>query len=373
MEIKGLLSIGFSDVIGTAISATFWFFLATLIEPDEFGQIFYFLGIAGMASYISLIGTQNTIIVYVAKKIKIQSTLALLSLIVGGISSIVIIMIFYRIDVSLILLGYIINTLALGDLLGRKLYKSYSKYFLIQKILTLVLGFGFYYLFDVQGIIFALALSYIAYAVRVFKGFRETKIDFSLLKPRFGFISNNYMMVLAEGSKTQMDKLIIAPLLGFSLLGNYALALQIVGVMLMFTTIVFKYTLSHDASGNANKKLKEISLLVSVGIVITAYLLSPIVIPEFFPKYSESVEAIQIMGLSIVPATISAIYTSKFLGLEKSKFVLTSKIVSLITIIVGMIVLGSILGITGLAIAFVLSISIEAMIFILINIKLKQR
>ncbi len=371
--INGLIKIGYTDVIGTIISATFWFFLATFIEPDEFGEIFYFLGIAGIAAYISLIGTQSTIIVYVAKKVKIQPTLYLLSLIAGGISSIIIIMIFYRVDVSLILLGYIINTLALGDLLGKKSYSSYSKYFLIQKILTLVLGFGFYYLFGVQGVIFALALSYIAYTFRVLKGFRETKIDFSLLKPRFGFIANNYMMVLAQGSKTHMDKIIIAPLLGFSLLGNYALAIQVVGVMFMFTTIVFKYTLSHDATGNANKKLKEILLLLSVGITAIAYLFSPIVIPEFFPRYFESIVAIQIMSLGIVPATISTIYASKFLGLEKSKFVLISKITSLITTIVSMIILGSILGITGLAIAFVLSASVEAIIFILINRKLDQR
>jgi len=371
--VKGLLKIGFTDIIGTAISAIFWFFLATIIEPNEFGEIFYFIGIAGIASYISLIGTQNTIVVYVAKKIKIQPTLYLLSFIVGGISSLIIIMIFYRVDVSLILLGYIINTLALGDLLGKKLYNSYSKYFLTQKILTLVLGFGFYYLFDVQGIIFALAISYSAYTIRVFKGFRESKINFSLLKPRFGFIANNYIMVLSQGSKTQIDKLIIAPLLGFSLLGNYALALQVVGVMYIFTTILFKYTLSQDATGNPNYKLKKYILLLSVGIGISGYIFSPVVIPEFFPKYSEAVEAIQIMGFSVVPATISTIYTSKFLGLEKSRFVLVSKLASLITIIVGMIILGSNMGITGLAIAFVLATSIEAIIFVLINIKLDKR
>jgi len=68
--VKGLLSIGVADIVGTSISATFWFFLASFIEPDEFGEIFYFLGIAAIVSYIALIGTQNTIIVYVAKKIK---------------------------------------------------------------------------------------------------------------------------------------------------------------------------------------------------------------------------------------------------------------------------------------------------------------
>ena len=373
MNLKGLLSIGVADIVGTAISATFWFFLASFIEPDEFGEIFYFLGIAAIVSYISLIGTQNTIIVYVAKKIKIQSTFSILSLIVGGISSIVLIMIFYRVDVSLILLGYIFNTLALGDLLGKKLYSNYSKYFLIQKILTLFLGFTFYYLFGIEGIIFALAISYVAYAFRVIKGFKETKIDFSLLKTRYGFIGNNYIMILAQGSKSHIDKLIIAPLLGFSLLGNYALAAQVVGIMFMFTTIVFKYTLSHDATGNPNYKLKKITILFSIGIAILGYLLSPIVIPEFFPKYSESVEAIQIMGLSVVPATIGTIFTSKFLGLEKSKIVLVTKIVSLTTIILGTIILGTIFGITGLAIAFVLSTSVEAVMFTLINIKVKQR
>jgi len=68
--VKGILSIGISDIIGTGISGSFWFILASLIEPNEFGEIFYYIGIATIVSYISLIGTQNTIIVYVAKKVK---------------------------------------------------------------------------------------------------------------------------------------------------------------------------------------------------------------------------------------------------------------------------------------------------------------
>lgn len=371
MKKSGLVSIGFADIVGTGISAIFWFYIATVIEPEDFGEIFYFIGIAALASYISLIGTQNTIVVYVAKKIKIQSTLSLLSLIAGGISFVVIFLIFYRVDASLILIGYIINTLAIGDLLGRKLYKSYSKYFLIQKILTLVLGLTFYYLFDVQGILFALALSYVAYTIRVYKGFKNSKIDFSLLKTRFGFITNNYTMILAQGSRTQIDKLIIAPLLGFSLLGNYALSLQIIGVMFIFTTIIFKYTLSQDATGEPNKKLKKISILLSIIIAILGFSLSPIVIPELFPKYLEAIDAIQIMSLSVIPTNISMILTSKFLGLEKSKIVLTSKVISLISIIIGMVILGSIFGIMGLAIAFVISSIIEATSLGIMNSKIK--
>ena len=42
-RLHGLLSIGSSDIIGTGLSATFWLFLATLIEPDAYGNLFYFI------------------------------------------------------------------------------------------------------------------------------------------------------------------------------------------------------------------------------------------------------------------------------------------------------------------------------------------
>ena len=79
---KDLTSIGFSNVIGTAISAIFWLYLASLILPESYGEIHYFLGIAGMAQVISLIGATNTLTVYTAKNVKIQSTLFLLSIFV---------------------------------------------------------------------------------------------------------------------------------------------------------------------------------------------------------------------------------------------------------------------------------------------------
>ena len=372
MKISGLIKIGFAEILGTGISAIFWLYMATVIEPDDFGEIFYFIGIAALAGIFSLIGTQNTLVVYIAKKIKIQSTLNFISLIAGGISFIVIIIIFNRLDASLLILGYVVNTLAIGDLLGRNLHKSYAKYFLTQKILTLVLGFSFYYLFDVQGIIYALVLSYAAYSIRVYKGLKESKIDFSQLKPRLGFIGNNYGMVLVNSSKNQVDKIIIAPLLGFSILGNYALALQIVGIMLILTSIVFKYILSQDAVGIRNNNLKRLVFLSSIIITILGYLFSPIIIYELFPKYNEAADAIQIMSFLVIPSTISMIYTSKFLGLEKSRFVIISKIVSLISIIIGMAVLGPMFGIIGLAISYVLSVTVEAMIFILIDFKLKS-
>lgn len=371
--LKGLAAIGSADVIGSGISAIFWLYLASLINPENYGEIHYYLGIAGVASYISLVGAQNTIIVYSAKNVKIQSTLNFISLIVGTISSLTIIFIFYRIDAGIVLLGYIINTLAIGDLLGKRLYSNYTKYVLVQKILTLVLGIGFFYIFGADRVIYALAISYIFYIIRIYRVFKESKINFTLLKPRVGFIANNYVMSLIGGFSGQIDKIIIVPLLGFTILGNYSLALQVVAVLMVFSGFVFKYLLSQDSIKNQNIKLRKISIFVSGGIAVLSIILSPHIIPTLFPNYVQVVDAIQIMNLGVISGTITILYTSKFLGLEKSKFVLIGSLLSLITIVIGIILLGDIYGITGIAVAFVLSSSVNAVFLTTMNriIKLK--
>ena len=82
-KVSGLLSITTADIVGAGITAIFWFILAALMLPEEYGQIHYFMGIAGLAYGISLIGTSEVVTVYVAKKIQLQSTLVFLGLIVG--------------------------------------------------------------------------------------------------------------------------------------------------------------------------------------------------------------------------------------------------------------------------------------------------
>ena len=73
-RIKELVTLGSGDVIGSVLSAIFWFYLASQIKPDAYGEIHWFLGIVGIFSYVALFGTLNTITVYSAKNIKIQST-----------------------------------------------------------------------------------------------------------------------------------------------------------------------------------------------------------------------------------------------------------------------------------------------------------
>ena len=362
---KDLMSIGTANFFGSGISAIFWFSLASLINPEEYGQIHYFLAIAGMAQLLSLISTTNALQVYVAKNIKIHSTLFFISIIAGIVSSLVVFLFFSRTDTSLLVLGYIIFELSNGFLLGKKLFSNYAKFFLTQKILTVIFGFGLYFTFGVDGIIFGLVLSYVPYIWILVNEFRNTRIDFSLLKPRKGFLINNYGINISSAVGGQMDKLIIAPILGLELLGNYSLAMQFLVILLLLPTTVFKYLLTQDSSGKNTKNLKKNTIFASVGLATFGIVILPMIIPILFPNYIDTVIAIQIISVAIIPSTIGIFYDSKLLSIEKSKFLVIGKGIGLFTMISGFVILGPIYGIIGLAVTLVISSCLQTLVVII--------
>jgi len=368
---KGLLSIGFADIVGSAISGLFWLYIASQLNPDVFGELIYFISIAGLAQMVSLLGSSNALTVYTAKNVKIQSTLFVISILAAAISLAIITIFLNRIDAGLLAVGFVVFSLVNSVILGKKLFVKYSKLVLSQKILTLILGIGLYFVFDVYGIIYGLALSYIPHLVIFVKEFSRTKIDFTLLKPRKGFIINNYVMSLTAGLGGTVDKLIIAPVLGFALLGNYSIAAQMLTMMMMFSAVVYKYLLPLDASGEPNKKIRQITIIISIIITVLGVTILPNVIDWIFPKFIDAKDAIQIMSLGVVPGTISILYSSKFLGMEKSKFVIIPKLVSLGVVIGGFLYFGPIYGTVGLAWVIVTALTWESIFLFIMNRTLK--
>ena len=371
-KIKDIAAVSSGDIFGSAMSAIFWFYLASQIDPSSYGEIFWFLGIAGIFSTIALFGTVSTITVYAAKKIQIQSTLNFISLSASVILSLIVIVLFpsfYTIDIGIILIAYVINTLAIGDLLGRKQYTSYSKYTLVQKGLTLGLGFLFYHLFGYEAIILALACSYMFYIKRIYSIFREMKIDFGLIKQRIGFITNNYLILLLTSAVGggQIDKIIVAPLLGFAILGNYSLALQVINIMMIFPSIFYKYLLPQESSGVKNKKPKIIVIIFSISISVLGIFIAPTLIENFFPKFIEAVDAIKIMSLVVIPVSIALILEAEFLGNERSKIVIIGAGISLVFLTIGMIVLGSWFGIIGVAWSLVIATTAKTSFYLIKN------
>ena len=367
INFKGLTAIGFSETIGTSATALFWFFLASIIPPDQYGEIFFYLGIASIASSAVLFANKNTIIVFISKNIQLQNTLYIITL--GGtfVASLVVMIVFFRIDVGFVLVAYVFNSLALGELLGKKSFSFHSKNVLLQKFLVVILGVSFFYIFGVDGILYAIGLSYSSYLILVFKSLNRTPLNFPLLKQHIGFVSNNYSVGLLQITKSQIDKLIIPVIISFSILGHYALAIQILTAMNLFSNIIFKFILPYDASGEPNTKIKFLAIIISIIIAISGIIFTPIVLPLLFPAYIDAIIAIQIMSITVIPTSITFIFTSQFLGMEKSRYVMLSKFFSMMIISVGMIILGSLYGMQGLAISYLVANSADAISLVILN------
>ena len=371
-QIKSLASVGLGDIIGSGITAVFWFYLAILMNPDSFGELHYFISIAAIVSYFTLIGSQNTITVYVAKKIPIQTTFNFISLIGGIIGFVILYLLFQRIDIGFLVFGYIIYNLVTGQLLGKQEYKNYFKYVIIQKILTLVFGLGLFIILDIQGVIYGLAISYVFFSFVIIKNFTKVKIDFKLLYPRKGFIINNYLNGLNGTVHGQADKIIIMPILGAALLGNYSLSLQIISMMMIFSAILYKYMLPQESAGYNIELIKKLLIFSSIILTIIGFFIVPMIIPTIFPKYTDAIEPIKIMSFSIIPMSISKIYTSKFLSMEKSKVIFIGSVTSTVILIPTMIAFGIWFDISGIAASFVLATVIQASYYYLASKKLNK-
>ena len=365
---KGLLLIGSSGIIGSAISAAFWLLVASLLSVEEYGEISYFIAIASLG-ICCIVGSPQTLTVYSTKHPKIIPTLLLLTLIFAGIGSLIAFLIVQRFEIITLIFSFIVLEASLTLLLGKKLYSKYSKFLLTQKILQFVIGISLSFSLGLNGILIGIVLANFSLIPIFYKELRNYKIDFSLLKPKKEFIINNEVIYLISVFRRDIDKIIIVPILGFTVLGNFALTLQFFAIMMIISSISFEYLLPKDVGGEKNANLKKFLILVSVLIALSGFFFSPYFIENFFTKFSESIIPIQIASFCVIPSTISMILFSKILALEKSRFLIIANLVQLCAILIGTIYLGILYSIIGVTVAFILGNTIYAITLAIINYK----
>jgi O-antigen/teichoic acid export membrane protein len=358
-KIFDVTSVGLTDLVGTGTVSIFWFYIASELGPENYGELTYLISIAALVSGIALFGSNHTIWILGAKKMDIHATIFLITSITSLVGAIAIFILFQDIGISFIILAYFLLSLVLSDFLGKKLYQKYSKYVITQKILMVVFGIGMYYLFGESGILIGIAASYVHLIYPMYTAIKNSKINFNLFKEKKGFIINNLSLSFTRTFQGSMDKLIVAPLLGFTILGNYSLGLQFFSIISILPGVAVKYLIAQDVTGIANKKLKKIMLISSIGIAILGSTIVPTVISYFFPKFIEAEEIIRIISWAVIPLTIqSTYYIPKLWAQEKNRLILYHTLLVLIIQIIGILILGTLYGTIGIAIAFVISNSI---------------
>ena len=368
-KIFELSTIGVTDGAGAAIAAVFWFYIASQLGPENYGELTYLISIAALVSGIALFGSNHTILVLTGKKVDIHATLYMITMLANVVGSIIIFILFFNLGISLLIIGYSLFALVSADLLGRKLYKSYSKYIITQKILLVVFGIGFYYLIGENGILIGIGLAHVHLILRIVKSIKNSKINFKVIKERKEFIFNNWAIGITGLVYGSVDKLIIGSFIGFGLLGNYSLGLQFYSILNLLPSMTVKYFIGQDISKIPNKKLKKIVVLIAIGVAIVGSTLGPTVISYVFPKFIESENIIRIISWTLVPATIQSVYHyPKLWAAEKNNIILIASIINAVTQIIGIIILGTLYSGVGVALSMVLS-SVFGLIFTFIMTK----
>jgi O-antigen/teichoic acid export membrane protein len=124
---------------------------------------------------------------------------------------------------------------------------------------------------------------------------------------------------------------------------------------MIIPSTVFKYILPFDSTGKPNRKIKAYTILSSIILFAIGMFVVPSFIEEMFPQYTHVSESVKIMSIGVIPLSISLVLTSEFLGKEKSTHVLIGSIITLISMIGGILILAPVYESVGIAIAFVIS------------------
>ena len=177
-RIKDLSTVGIANVVPNVIGALFWFYIASLIEVDQYGEINYIIAIAGMAGVISSIGSSTTITVFTAKGEKILPAISALVLIFSIIASLIIFIFIQNFAASIYVVSFVMFGIIMSEILGKKLYRNYAIYSIIQRILMVIFSIIFYYLIGYQGIILGIALSFLPFSFKLFHTLKNEKISF---------------------------------------------------------------------------------------------------------------------------------------------------------------------------------------------------
>ena len=305
--------------------------------------------------------------VYISKNKAIFSTLFFISLICSILSFIILFVFFNRFDIGLLAIGFVIFAHGIASNLGSQNFKKYTTYSILQKSLMLIFSLSIFYFFGIEWILLGIAFSYFIYTRIFFDGLKKNKFKFSEIKDNKKFIFSNYFLMLTNIITTQVDKLLIVPILGLAVLGNYSLAIQILTIMSILPSVIFKYILPRASRDIIDIKLRQNVIIFSFVLAGVGILVLPSVIPIFFERFTEVAVIIQIMSLSIIPLTINSFYYSKFLALENAKIPLYGGIVSSVVLVSGMIILGSVYGTIGIAITHVLTYSSLCLVSYIMN------
>jgi O-antigen/teichoic acid export membrane protein len=368
---KGLVYIIIGNIVGAILTGGFWLLLASLQSVEEYGKTSYMISMASLASSFALLGLNTAITTFIPKgheKIHVAANQVVL------ISSIIAALIVAQRDwlLGFFVVGMSFWMMSIYEFLGRKSYKQYAIANIGARGCQLLLSIVLYYLIGIPGIIIGFTISFFLFSHRYIHSIKYFNRDFSEISGKMKFALHSYSFNMSNALLMYFDKIIIPPIFGYAILGYYQLGFQFLMFLGMIPISFFQYLIPEESSGNKKTKLRIIGFGLSIGLAVLLYFLSPTLINIFFPHYQNSLDAIRVISIGIIPMMIAYIINSKFLSEGNTRGVVIGAIIYQILQITLMILLGRLIEVTGIALSVVIALTGQAL-FLLLYKKLSKR
>jgi len=262
---------------------------------------------------------------------------------------------FQNFAVSILAMGQAFFALMLAGINSQKRYGKLSGYRILRSIATIIFALILYQYLGINGILLGYFVATLFIVKEIFILLNGRKIDFSVLRSKIYFTTYSFINRLSNVFFYWGDKAIIGVIFGFSMLASYQLAGQYLLLLEGIPRSIMVYLVPQESEGRKNKNIKIFAIVVSVLITTVSILAIPIAVVEVLPDYEDAIIPIQILSLSVIPLTISAIQQSEFLGKENSKVVLIGGVLQSGLYLLFIPLLGNPFGLEGISIGLLVA------------------
>lgn len=366
---KDFSYVSIGRIIAIVLQAILYLFFAALLEPDSYGELNYIIALAGTFALFSRYGLNYTVIVYQAKKnSEISDKINTLAVVTSSFAAVILLTI--DMMAALLSLGLSFYLMNQSNLLGLKKYKAFMINAILRGLIILVIPILLYFYLDIPGIVLGFAISNLLasnYFLRKIK-----LVSFWKIKNHFSVMTHNFGADASTNLSRMVDKLFIANLFGFFIVGVFQFNMQVLFVFEVLPTVLYNFLLSEESSGRSHKK---ISLMVIFGAIVLAVLgiiFSPFFVQEFFPSYTDGIDSLQILLVSIIPLSVTAVLNAKIQAAE-STLIGFSAVIRIGSLLVLIILLGELYGLVGLSLAVLLSIIFNTVFTFFLYSKLTKK
>ncbi len=364
----GLVYVTLGNMGSAVLGAFFWFILATILEVSSYGLVNYYLSLASIFTALGAIGLNTTVIAFLPKGEEEVLYEANSLILISGLILAFSLSIFHW-SLGILSATMLFFTMTQAELLSRKMYREYALLSIGARLLQITSSLLLYFHTGLTGIILGYFLGYLAFSYKYFLSLRNLTLKIKSLKEKWSFALHAYgYNLIGKTLPNFLDKIIVGSLFGYYTLGLYQLGFQFFMFLSIISGSLYGYLLPEESSGKSKKELKLVSLIFAVVLALAFYIVSPHIIQTLFPSFADSIPIVQLMSLAVIPSTAVAMLTASLLANGKSRAVFIAGVIYIVSLITGLVIMRSIIGELGLALAFIIAQAIQA-IYLGINRK----